>query len=140
MSGDFGGCPPSAAGHLEPYGVHVLVRLGPHALDPEAFLITLLQELAAECTGSGASLIAHLKCLLHTSDGAVACNLTSVRSGAACAPTSAGLVRALSPGAEARLDLAVLVYGLPAPTIDSLVRSTLARLLEPLGATWSITS
>jgi hypothetical protein len=35
------------------------------------------------------------------------------------------------------LDLAVLVFGLPAAGIDALVADALERLLSPLGATWT---
>jgi hypothetical protein len=35
------------------------------------------------------------------------------------------------------LDLAVLVYGLPASTIDRLVEDTLGRLLSPMAVSWS---
>ena len=43
----------------------------------------------------------------------------------------------VAPGEEARLDLAVLVYGLPGAIIDGLVADALEGLLSPLGALWS---
>jgi len=106
------------------------------ALDPEALVVPLLNELAADCVQAGATVIGHLKCLLHLPAGTLACNLTSVRSGARCA---AGAARTpLQPGGSARLDLAVLVYGLPAPTMAGLVRGALSRLLDPLAVGWSV--
>ena len=138
--------PPSAAGHLEPYGVRVMLLPASDELDPREFLVAFLQDLAAACLASGASVIGHLKCLLHTPGHACACNLTSLREGANC---SARPVRghvsgamsapvALERGRQARLDLAVLVYGLPAATIDVLVRAALTRFLGPLDVSWSI--
>jgi hypothetical protein len=127
--------PPSAAGPLEPYGIRVMVRPLAGDFEPQEFLVTFLQDLAAACMASGASIIGHLKCLLHTPGRAVACNLTSLREGARCsAPTPV----TLKPGQEARLDLAVLVYGLPAAKIDDLVRSALSRLLGSRDVSWSI--
>ncbi len=42
------GCtPPSAAGHLEPYGARVVLRAERQPLDPEGFLVTLVEDLAA---------------------------------------------------------------------------------------------
>lgn len=128
--------PPSAAGHLEPYGVRVMLQSVPPDFEPQVFLATLLQELAAACVGSGASVIGHLKGLLHMPGLAVACNLTSLREGAKC---SVHPVRVAPPAREeARLDLAVVVYGLPAVTIDALVLAALSRLLRPLAVTWSV--
>jgi hypothetical protein len=146
---DHGACsvPPSAAGHLEPYGVRVMLRPAADELEPQEFLVALLQDLAAACLASGASLIGHLKCLLHVPGHAVACNLTSLREGAKCsvrpdpgaASGAPAASIALKLGQDARLDLAVLVYGLPAETIDILVRAALSRLLGPLDVRWSIT-
>jgi hypothetical protein len=76
--------PASAAGHLEPFGVRVELRVGAEALDPGLFVTALLEGLAASCLQSGASVIGHLKCLLRTPDGTLACSLTSPRSGARC--------------------------------------------------------
>ena len=139
--------PPSAAGHLEPYGVRVMLQPASGGLDAQEFLVAFLQDLAAACLVSGATVIGHLKCLLHAPGHAVACNLASLREGAKCSvcassgaapdavpsPGSGGpsTSAALKPGQEARLDLAVLVYGLPAATIDVLVRAALSRLLGP---------
>ena len=132
--------PPSAAGSLEPYGARVTIGPASRPLEPDRFLTTLLEDLAAACLASGASVIGHLKCLFRTPGGAVACNLTSIRSGATC-NSQAGIQEPnapLAPGESGRLDLAVLVYGLPAATIDILLRQALETLLEPLGATWSV--
>jgi hypothetical protein len=140
LTGDVGSCvPPSAAGHLEPYGVRLTLQPTQEALAIEQFLTTLLQELAAACLDSGGSVIGHLKSVLYTSRGAMACNLTSLRAGAACSrgrgPDGDPLV--LGPGEAARLDLAVLVYGIPAMTIDALVRRVLVVLLDPKAVRWS---
>ena len=165
--------PPSAAGHLEPYGVRVKLRLAsdvapgevagqpagrpvaPAAGDfePQETLVALLQSVAEACVSSGGGVIGHLKCLLHLPDMAVACNLTSLRQGAQCIvhPASGGASHlrggsvpgatsrpaALGPGQEARLDLAVLVYGLSTTTIDALVRAALSQTFGPLGLSWS---
>ena len=161
--------PPSAAGHLEPYGVRVKLRLAsdvaqgeaagrpaaPAAGDfePQESLVALLQSVAEACVASGGVVIGHLKCLLHLPDIAVACNLTSLREGARCTvrPVSGGESHprsdsvpgatsrpaALGPGQEARLDLAVLVYGLATTTIDALVRAALSQTFGPLGLSWS---
>jgi hypothetical protein len=128
--------PPSAAGHLEPYGARLELRTGSEPLDTEAFLIRFLEDLAASCVASGASLIGHLKCVLRTKTGALACNLTSVRSGAACSAAGEGAARTLAPGTSGRLDVAVLVYGLPARTPHSLLDDALTGAVRPLGASW----
>ena len=137
-----GGCggdiPPSAAGQLEAYGVRVALQPASRGLEPQQFLTALLEDLAASCLTSGASVIGHLKCLLHTPGGVFACNLTSVRSGAQCSALDDGARKVLEPGAAARLDLAVLVYGLPVATIDTLLRCALANLLGPVEVAWSI--
>jgi hypothetical protein len=109
-------------------------------LPVEWFSASLLNELAAACIESGGSVIGHLKSVLHTSRGVMACNLTSLRGGAACTgnggPEGEPLV--LSPGEAALLDLAVLVYGIPAATADALARRILAGLLDPLAVRWSL--
>jgi hypothetical protein len=133
-----GGIPPSAAGQLEPYGARVLLQPASHGLAPQQFLTGLLEDLAASCLASGASVIGHLKCLLYTPSGALACNLTSDGSGARCTARDEGATKVLEPGDCARLDLAVLVYGLPTATIDTLLRGALANLLEPREVAWSI--
>ena len=126
--------PPSAAGDLATYGCRAFLRPTAKELRPEPFLAALLEDIASACAGAGASVIGHLKCFLRTADGHVSCNLTSVRSGAKCRESGAGVV---APGGEAELDLAVLVYGLPAEAIDGLVGGTLEKLLLPLGVRWS---
>lgn len=133
-----GDIPPSAASQLEPYGARVWVQPASRGLEPQQFLTGLLEDLAASCLTSGASVIDHLKCLLRTPGGVLACNLTSVPSGARCAAWEEEATKVLEPGAGARLDLAVLVYGLPAATVDALLRRALASLLEPLEVAWSI--
>ena len=130
--------PPSAGGQLEPYGARVVVRPVSQPLDPESFLSALLEGVAASCVASGASVIGHLKCLFYTPGGVLACNLTSVRSGARCTARDEDATKVLGPGDSARLDLAVLVYGLPGTTIDALLRRALTSLLEPLEVAWSI--
>ena len=131
--------------------------------EPQAALVALLQSVAEACVASGGVVIGHLKCQLHLPDMAVACNLTSLRQGAQCIvrPASDGASHlrggsgpggvsapcgtsgpnsqpaALGPGQEARLDLAVLVYGLSTTTIDALVRAALSQTFGPLGLSWS---
>ena len=129
--------PPSAAGHLEPYACRVALEAGATGLEPADLLVRLLDGVAAACLQSGATVIGHLKCLLRLPAGVLACNLTSVRSGARCAEGAAA-PQALQPGEPARLDLVVLVYGLPAATVAELVRESLTQLLDPLGAAWSL--
>jgi hypothetical protein len=133
--------PPSAAGPLEPYGVRVMLRPASGEFEPQGFLTGFLQEIAAGCLASGATVIGHLKSLLPAPACEVACNLTSLREGVRCSvrPGDGGVSKrvTLQPGQEARLDLAVLVYGLPAATIDELVRSALPRFLDPLHVRWS---
>jgi hypothetical protein len=132
--------PPSAAGQLEPYGIRVMLRSGPAELDAEPFLVALLESLAAGCTAAGATVIGHLKCLLHLPDGTLACNLTSLNGGARCSARGTAQASRLPAGAEGRLDLAVLVYGLSADGIDGLARAALARLLDPTPVRWSVTT
>jgi hypothetical protein len=134
--------PPSAAGYLDPYSVRITIEPTSRALEPEKFLTALLEDLAAGCLASGASVIGHLKCLLHTPTGVLACNLTSIRSGAACAAPAGGAEAAapLEQGESACLDLAVLVYGLPVDTVDALLRRVLVSLLEPSGVAWCLTA
>ncbi len=81
----FGGdIPCSASGLLEPYGTRITIQPTSQNLDPEQFLVTLLEDLAAGCLASGASVIGHLKCLFHMPGSVLVCNLTSMRSGATC--------------------------------------------------------
>jgi hypothetical protein len=129
-----GATPPSAAGFLEPYGVRVALCPTLQPLDAEPFLKALLESVASRGLSEGASVIGHLKCLLHTGPRRLRCNLTSIRSGATCHGDAAGPL-SLEGGAE--LDLAVLLYGLPAATTDRLVSEALTSLLEPLGVTWA---
>jgi hypothetical protein len=126
--------PPSAAGDFAPYGARVLLRPTATELEVEPFLVALLEDVASACADAEASVIGHLKCFLRTADGHVTCNLTSLRSGAQCRESGAGVV---APGGEAELALAVLVYGLPAEAIDGLVGEALEKLLSPLGVRWS---
>jgi hypothetical protein len=133
-----GDIPPSAAGQLEPYGAQVWVQPTSRGLEPQHFLTVLLEDLAASCVASGASVIGHLKCLLYTPGGVLACNLTSVLSGAQYTARDEDATNVLGPDDSARLDLVVLVYGLPAATIDALLRRALNCLLEPLEVAWSI--
>lgn len=112
----------------------MLLRPSATELVPEPFLVALLEDIASACTDAGASVIGHLKCFLRTADGHMSCSLTSVRSGARCRESGAGVV---IPGGEAELNLAVLVYGLPAGAVDRLVDEALEKLLSPLGVRWS---
>lgn len=123
--------PPSAAGHLEPYGVRVRLRPVDRSLEIAPLLEALLEGIASSCIQAGATLIGHIKCVLHTERGLLLCNLTSLRSGATVRGDGP---RALAPGEEAELDLAVLVYGLRAETIERLVAGALQELLLPAGA------
>jgi len=129
-----GSTPPSAVGFMEPYGVRLVLAPSESNLDVEPFLKTLLEDVATACMAEGASLIGHLKCLLRAGSGRVSCNLTSVRSGAVCRGDRLGAL-AMTDGAE--LDLAVLVYGLPAATIDRVVLAALDKLLRPARICWA---
>ncbi len=130
--------PPSAAGPLEPYGARVRLRPEQDALAVAPFLKALLEGVAKGCTATGATVIGHLKCVLHTEAGGVPCNLTSLRSGAVCrggAGAAPGI--AVKAGEEAVLDLAVLVYGVSGAVIDEVVRDVLERLLGPACVHWA---
>jgi len=129
-----GATPPSAAGFLEPYGVRVVLYPTLQPLDAEPFLKALLESVASRGLSEGASVIGHLKCLLHAGPRRLRCNLTSIRSGATYHGDGAGSL-SLDGGAE--LDLAVLAYGLPAATTDRVVSEALQSLLEPLGVAWA---
>ncbi|MCE5254962.1 MAG: hypothetical protein LLG45_12290 [Actinomycetia bacterium] len=129
-----GETPASTPRLLEPYGARVVLQPAQQELDAEMFLKALLEDVASACLVGGASVIGHLKCLVQAGDRRWFCNLTSTRSGAACRGEGDGRL-SLQDGA--RLDLAVLVYGLPASTIDGLVGDALRSLLEPLGISWS---
>ncbi len=130
------GVPPSAAGHLQPYGVRATLCAGTREFDLQPFLVAFLEEVAAGCIVAGATLIGHLKCVVHLSGGVLACNLTSPRAGARCSSRPTAGATTLQPGEDARLELAVLAYGVPAAVIDSLVRSAMTRLLAPVGVAW----
>jgi hypothetical protein len=130
--------PPSAAGPLEPYGARVSLRPATAGFDPQPFLADLLRGLAAGCTGSGSTIVGHLKCFLHLPGGGIACNLTSVRTGASCSVRGLTPPVALPAGEANQLDLAVLVYGITTATIDALVRGELSRLLDPRDVSWSL--
>jgi hypothetical protein len=136
---------PSAAGHLEPFGARLDLCLGAGSrpLEPRQFVTALLEDVAASCLEAGASVIGHLKCVLHTPDGVLVCNLTSARSGARCRESHREGEAPLPPlrtGDTAHLDLAVLVYGLSAASVGTLLRHALSRLLAPFGVSWSITA
>jgi len=123
---------PSSAGEgFEPYGLTVHLQPAPADFDPRSFLKSLLEEIARGCEAAGATLIGHIKCFLAAGDHGLYCNLVSTRTGACCGGDEQG---ALSCAHGCRLDLAVLVYGLPPASIDAIVRDALGRLL---GATWS---
>ena len=124
----------SPATTLDPYGARVVVFMGAIALEPQEFLAALLENVAQSCESAGATIIAHLKGFLRLGDQLVSCNLTSVRRGAVCRGERGG---PFPPWSEVELDLAVLVFGLPAAEIDALVADALERLLSPLGATWT---
>ena len=140
---DSHGAPPSAAGPLEPYGTWVRLRPERDPLAATPFLKALLEGVAAGCAAAGATVIGHLKCVLHTEAGVVPCNLTSVRSGAVCrggagaAGADAAPGIAVAVGEEAVLDLVVLVYGVSAALIDEVVRDVLERILGPVCAHWA---
>jgi hypothetical protein len=118
--------PPSAGPGFEPYGLKVHLGPAPAGLSPERLLIDLLGDIALGCLAEGATVIGHLKCLLSTGDGTLACNLVSTRTGAHCRRLGTQPV-SLSQGAE--LELSVLVYGLPSGVIDTIARTVLGRLL-----------
>lgn len=143
--------PPSAAGHIEPYGARIVLGALPTGFATGGFLRDLLERVAAGCEQEGATVVGHLKCVLTTESGRIRCNLTSLRSGATCVEEPVG--SAMGPdraagGAQAdaavpagaTLDLAVLVYGLPALVIDRLVGDTLATLLGPAGVDWGMSA
>jgi hypothetical protein len=132
------GSPPSAAGELHPYGTRVTLRGTNHIVAVEPLLMALLEGLAADCLASGATLIGHLKCLLHLPAATLACNLTSLGRGASCRRGSGEDEYVLEPGQGARIDMAVLVYGLPAATIEALVLERLHRALDPEDVAWSL--
>lgn len=148
--GAAGAPPPSAAGHIEPYGARIALGPLPAGFAAGSLLKDLLEQVAAGCVDEGATVIGHLKCVLVTEAGRIRCNLTSLRSGAMCveepavAPATAAQASpapaAAAPAAAAQggatLDLAVLVYGLAAATVDQLVGDALATLLGPLGVDW----
>ncbi len=112
----------------------MVLFVGAKALEPQEFVTALLENVAQSCESAGATIIAHLKGFLRLGDQLVSCNLTSVRRGAVCHGERG---EPFPSGSEVELDLAVLVFGLPAAEIDALVGDALERLLSPLGATWT---
>jgi hypothetical protein len=130
--------PPSAAGHLEPYGARVSLRPQARPLEAGSFVKAMLESVASACVTEGATLIGHLKCVLRTDGGPVFGNLTSVSVGAVVrgGDRTEAVPVLVAPGVEAHLDLAVLVYGLSAEAIDGLVGAALEHLLTPLDALW----
>jgi len=130
--------PPSAAGHLEPYGARVDLAPVAAAVQPDRFLVVLLDELAKDCTAAGATVIGHIKCLLYLPGGRLACSLTSLRTGARCTTPEGKDPRVLLTGETARLDLTVLVYGISDETVDGLVRAALARSAARNSVDWSV--
>ncbi len=111
----------------------MVVFVAEKALDPKEFLTALLEDVAKACEREGATIIGHLKGFLRLADQLVNCNLTSTRKGAVCRGER-GVP--FPPGSEVELDLAVLVFGLPAARVDALVGDALERLLSPSGGTW----
>ena len=121
------------AGDLEPYGAKV--RLSPGGdLDSHRLLAALLEDVARACEAAGASLVGHIKCVLRTDSGRIHCSLTSFGAAARCGGDEAVRLR---EGQEVELHLAVLVYGLPATTIDGIVEAALERTLAPTASLWS---
>lgn len=121
------------AGDLEPYGAEVRLSLGAD-LDTRRLLAALLEDIARSCEAAGASIVGHIKCVLRTHSGRIHCSLTSFRAGARCGGDGA---ERLEEGREVELNLAVLVYGLSATTIDGIVEAALGRALAPAGSSWS---
>jgi hypothetical protein len=122
-----------AAGHLDAYGDRLVLRPGEEGVEVAPVLASLLENIASACTAAGATLMGHIKCVLHTDSGPVFANLTSPRSRAAVRGEVAAV---MEPHAETRLDLAVLVYGLGAGAIDALVEEALSVAVGPAGVTW----
>jgi hypothetical protein len=115
----------TGAAELEPYAVALTIVAGPAGLEPGDLCGSLLKVVAQGGERAGASVIGHLKCHARFAEGTVRANLTSLRTGAECA---GDLTVRVAPGGSLSLDLAVLVYGLATPTIDTLVRAALATL------------
>ncbi len=114
---------------LDPYAVTALFIAEEQVADPEGMVASLIEDIGRRCDDAGASLIGHIKCHARAEEARFHCNLTSLRLGARCGEPGgkrADTLRPLARGGSLHLDLAVLVYGLPRSTLESLVSEALA--------------
>ncbi len=113
---------------LEPYTVGLDVVLDPPAEDVRSWTIALLEDIGRGCMAAEATLIGHVKCHGTVSDGtAFHGHLTSLRVGATCEGAASG------PVYRFKLDLAVLVYGIPRTAVEDVVSGALDRAGVRLG-------
>lgn len=113
---------------LEPYTASLAIVLDPPARDVRSWTIALLEGIGRGSMAAGATLIGHVKCHGTVSDGAAFHgHLTSLRLGATCEGAASGPVDRL------KLDLAVLVYGIPRKAVEDVVRGALDRAGVRLG-------
>jgi len=113
---------------LEPYTTSLAIVLDPPARDVRSWTIALLEDIGRGSAAAGAMLIGHVKCHGTLSDGATFHgHLTLLRLGATCEGAASGPVDRL------KLDLAVLVYGIPRTAVEDVVRGALDRAGARLG-------
>ena len=108
---------------LEPYTVSIRLAAPPEIPSPSGLVEALLEEIARRCDEAGCSVIGHIKCHARAGERAFSCSLATRRSGAAC--RGAGR-EPVTLGEVLEVDLAVLVYGLPRATIETIVIECLA--------------
>ena len=113
----------TAPDQLEPYTVRLRVESRATITSPADLVARLLEDIARRCEAAGCSVIGHIKCHADAPGRAFSCSLTSRRSGAVCRGAVEG---PLPAGGALHLDLAVLVYGIPADETETAVKGALA--------------
>jgi hypothetical protein len=108
---------------LEPYTASIRFTAPPEIPSPSGLVAALLEDIARRCGEAGCSVIGHIKCHARAGERAFSCSLATRRSGAAC--RGAGQ-EPVTSGEVLEVDLAVLVYGLPRATIETIVIECLA--------------
>jgi len=118
---------------LEPYTVTLRLEARTQIESPSDLITRLLEDIARRCEDAGSSIIGHIKCHATVAGQAFTCSLTSRRSGASCR----GEVDApIAAGRSLRLDLAVLVYGLPQVETEAAVRAAVSGSLPRSSGEW----
>jgi hypothetical protein len=123
----------TAPDQLDPYAATFCLEPRSRIAAPEALIARLLDDIARRCTHAGCSVIGHIKCHAGYGEHAFSCSLTSLRAGSTCKGPAGG---SLAAGQRLKLDLVVLVYGLPLDVTDAAVAAALSDSLPRSSGEW----